>query len=1011
MTNPVIQTSFSGGELSPSLYGRVDLAKYHTGVALARNFYVDYRGGLSTRTGTKFVGQVKDSSTANRLIPFQFSTVQTYTLVFGNFTMRVVMNGGYVTEPSTAISGITQATPGVITDTAHGYSTGQLVYLSGIAGMTQLNGRFGTVVAIDANHYSLLDMYGVALSTASMSAYTSGGTAARVFTLTTPYAAADLELLKFTQSADTMTLTHPSYAPMQLTRSNHWVWTIAAATFVPTTPVPTSIAVSSSGAGSTVYNYVVTALSNNGITESLSSTVGSVTGVTLSTTAGAKNTVSWVGNPGDTLYNIYRQPENQGAAPAQGALFGYVGSVSPAALNTFVDNNIAPDFTRCPPQANNPFAQGAIQSVPVSGGGTLYTGTTTLKVTDPSGSGAVLLPIIVGGVITAVSVIYGGQGYTAPVVTVNVAGGGSGASFGTPVLSPTNNPFCSTYYQQRQVFGGQSVQPQGLVFSKTGDYHNLTYSTPSRADDAIEATIASQTVNAIKHMIPLNSLIVLTGSGAWRVDGGTQSDSVSPTALLAVPQAYNGCSDVPPLVINYDILYVQAKGAIVRDLSYNFYVNVYTGTDISMLSNHLFFGHQIMEWCWAEEPFKTVWAVREDGILLSLTYLKEQEIYGWCRHDTQGLYKSICSISEGNENAVYVIVERFVQGQYLQYIERFASRNMGGDPALGIPADVTKAWCVDCGLQYTPVYPAATLTPTEMTNIPVVGSVTVVAGGSGYSSSPTVSVSDATGSGATFQAVVSGGVITAINVLTAGSNYTNPQITVTDTTGSGAIAVAKVAYPVPMNASAAVFSSGNIGSIVRINGGFGTITSVPSSTQAIVNVSNPLTNIWPAAAGSWSMTVPVTTVTGLDHLNGQTVSILADGNVQPQQVVSNGAVTLLVPSTAVTVGLPFVAQVQSLYLDVQDQGTIQSKRKNISALTVRTQDTRGLKAGPNFNTLREFKERTTQLMGQPTPLLTGDYRVIVDSVYTVQGQICIQQDQPLPASILALIPEIQVGDS
>ena len=117
------------------------------------------------------------------------------------------------------------------------------------------------------------------------------------------------------------------------------------------------------------------------------------------------------------------------------------------------------------------------------------------------------------------------------------------------------------------------------------------------------------------------------------------------------------------------------------------------------------------------------------------------------------------------------------------------------------------------------------------------------------------------------------------------------------------------------------------------------------------------------------------------------------------------------PSTAVTVGLPFVAQVQSLYLDVQDQGTIQSKRKNISALTVRTQDTRGLKAGTNFNTLREFKERTTQLMGQPTPLLTGDYRVIVDSVYTVQGQICIQQDQPLPASILALIPEIQVGDT
>ena len=89
-----------------------------------------------------------------------------------------------------------------------------------------------------------------------------------------------------------------------------------------------------------------------------------------------------------------------------------------------------------------------------------------------------------------------------------------------------------------------------------------------------------------------------------------------------MPQAYNGPSDVSPIVANEDILYIQAKGSIVRDLSYNIYAAIYTGTDISVRSNHLFFQHTLVQWAYAEEPFKIIWAVRDDGILLSLTYMK-----------------------------------------------------------------------------------------------------------------------------------------------------------------------------------------------------------------------------------------------------------------------------------------------------------------------------------------------------------------------------------------------------
>ena len=751
MTTPTIQPSFSAGELSPSLYGRVDLAKYHVGLALARNFFIDYRGGASNRPGTAIVGQCKDSSTPNRLISFQYSTVQTYALVFGNHSMRVVMNGAYVTEPAKTIVAVTQASPGVFQVTAHGYATGDLVFLQSLLGLTALNGKFGTAVVIDANHVSLLDMFGNMISTAALPAYTGGGQVARVPTFVTPYAAADLALLKFSQSADTMTITHSSYPTYDLTRTQHWVWTFTPSNFTPSTPIPTNVVATGGGTGTT-YWYVVTAIGPDDTTESLPSAIASWTGNAISDTLHGMNTVTWNGHAGDTLYNIYRTAEIWGGTPAQGALFGYIGSATPAAANAFHDNNILPDFTRTPPTAGNPFSIGEIQSVPVATAGSGYTAP-VVTVSDPTGTGAVLTAILAGGAISGVNVVNGGFNYTSPTVAIADSGGGTGtgATAGTPVLATPSYPSCNTYFQQRQIFGGLSQSVDGLVMSRTGDFRNMTYSTPSRDDDMVQVTIASTTVNPIKHLVPLTSLVVLTGAGAWRVDGGSQSDAITATHINAVPQAYNGCSDVPPLVINYDILYVQAKGSTVRDLAYNFYVNLYTGTDISMLANHLFFGHQILEWAWAEEPFKLVWAVRDDGVLLSLTYLKEQDIFGWARHDTQGRFLSVCTISEGNENAVYVIVERLVQGQYLQYVERMASRNLGGDGALAIPGDVSLAWFVDAGLRYSLVYPAAVLTPAAMTASRSVSSVSVVDGGSGYTA-PTVSVFDSTGSGATIAA-------------------------------------------------------------------------------------------------------------------------------------------------------------------------------------------------------------------------------------------------------------------
>ncbi len=101
---------------------------------------------------------------------------------------------------------------------------------------------------------------------------------------------------------------------------------------------------------------------------------------------------------------------------------------------------------------------------------------------------------------------------------------------------------------------------------------------------------------------------------------------------------------------------------------------------------------------------------------------------------------------------------------------------------------------------------------------------------------------------------------------------------------------------------------------------------------------------------------------------------------------------------------------QSLYLDVGEP-TIQGKRKNISAMTVRVVDTRGLKMGQTFDDLTEYKDRNLNTIGLPIPLFTGDDRMIIGGGWNEQGQVCIQQDDPLPATILGIIPEIQVGDT
>ena len=221
-------SAFTAGEISPRLEGRTNLEKYSQGLSDLTNMVVMPHGGVTRRPGTEYLGEVKSSAVKTRLIPFQFKTSDTYILEFGNQIMRVFRNDLQVlTSSAKTITAITKANPGVLTSNSHGFSNGDEIFIDSVGGMTELNGRNYRVANSTTNTFSLVDLFGNAINSTSLTTFTSGGTATEIYETASPYAEADLFDIRFVQSADTMYLVHPSYDIRTLTRSDHNNWTFA----------------------------------------------------------------------------------------------------------------------------------------------------------------------------------------------------------------------------------------------------------------------------------------------------------------------------------------------------------------------------------------------------------------------------------------------------------------------------------------------------------------------------------------------------------------------------------------------------------------------------------------------------------------------------------------------------------------------------------------------------------------------------------------------------------------
>ena len=249
----------------------------------------------------------------------------------------------------------------------------------------------------------------------------------------------------------------------------------------------------------------------------------------------------------------------------------------------------------------------------------------------------------------------------------------------TLFASTDNYPAAVTYFQQRLAFGGTNNDPETIWLSKAGQFKNFTIRSPIADDDAITFTLAGRQVNKIRHLLDMDKLVAYTTGAEWVVFGN-ESGIILPTAINARQQTYNGCSILRPLTIYGHALYVQSKvntnGSVVRSFGFTLERDGYRGDDLTIFSSHLFQSYTLSDWDYQQDPDAIVWTVRSDGKLLGATYVPEHELLAWHRHDTAGTFENVVTVPEGDDQAVYFVVKRTINGLTKRYVERLAQRRV-----------------------------------------------------------------------------------------------------------------------------------------------------------------------------------------------------------------------------------------------------------------------------------------------------------------------------------------------
>ena len=526
----------------------------------------------------------------------------------------------------------------------------------------------------------------------------------------------------------------------------------------------------------------------------------------------------------------------------------------------------------------------------------------------------------------------------------------------------TGHPSCVTFFEQRLVFAGTTNQPQTVFFSKSGDYENMDANLTGTIsdDDSIVYTIASNQVNAIRFMTATRTLIIGTAGGEFTVSGGGTDSAVTPTNILIKKQSNHGAANVDAIAVGNATLFLQRAKRKIRELAYNFDVDGYLAPDMTILAEHITEGG-LTQIAYQQEPNQIIYAVRGDGELVGLTYQREQQVTAWHRHIFGGIFgtATITVTDYANiKNGTRIVLKK----------------------SDGTTTTFTSATSATSGFFHN-----ATSNNQTATNL------------------KTLIDADSN-----FTATVSSNVVTIKEVVSTGLDYltiSSFDIARLTTTSEGKSICESVAVIPTDDTEYQVYV------IIKrtVNGSSRRYVEYLNNVD-FTETDNTTFNYLDSAL-AYSGTA-VTTLSGLDHLEGQTVHILADGATHPTKVVSSGSISLDRSSTNVKVGLGYNSILQTMRLDAGSQnGTSQGKTKRIYEITVRLYESVGVEVGPNLSDMERIPFRTSSdVMDQGIPTFTGDKAVEFRGNYDTDGFIFVRQTQPLPLTVLSLYPELQTND-
>lgn len=516
-----------------------------------------------------------------------------------------------------------------------------------------------------------------------------------------------------------------------------------------------------------------------------------------------------------------------------------------------------------------------------------------------------------------------------------------------PFSGSDNRPSVTAFGQSRIWFAASNNNPETVYGSRTGQYSNFSISSPLQDDDAVTFTLVGQKVNIVRHILELNQLVLFTSS-AERVAKGDADGFIRPTAINQKAFTYNGCSTLRPIPINTTALYVQEDRKTVRDLVFDYTVDGYNGNDLTRFVNHLLDGFTIIDWCYQQTPHSVVWAVRSDGKLLSLTYIKEEQIYAWALHETDGEVESICSIQETGGHAVYIVVKRITDNGTYRYWEYLSPRIIDENA-------VEDCFFVDSGVTWNGWNPDSwTVTLT-------------------------------TGGGWTYQ-----------DALTATFNTSDVHY-------AGYLPRAGDELHINLNGDIYRFS------VTAVNSA--TAVTVVAQETVPVALRNTATVNWGRAKTRLTGLQHLEGLE-VSALGDARVMASPNNSAYTVVAVTDGIAGFDSAAVVIQCGLPYTTDIESLEIETLNSETYTNKAVNFSNLWARFYQTRGVFAGTEepsgddpLENLVEMRIRRDEDYSDPIELLSGKVDLSLYSEWKDRGKVFIRQVDPLPMNLLAFYPE------